>query len=170
MSVQWPGSKGKPLTFPRETITENLQERPYLIWWVGKLRIHTEVWEVLVFQIKMSLHGRTQGGSWCYQRIQAFYHLSVGRDCSAYCRWLFFFMLLLFCNSILQNSCWSDFSWDGVVARARTLHLPSSTLLPATCVAFAPCWLSGIQTHWKFLLISSAPNQAFMLYHCPLKS
>lgn len=62
---------------------------------------------------------------------------SLGRDCSAYCRWFFFLMLLFFCNSILQNSCWSDFSWDGAAARARTLHLPSSTLLPATCVSFS---------------------------------
>lgn len=64
------------------------------------------------------------------------WQLSAGRDWSAYCRWFFFFMRLLFCNSILQSSCWWDFNWDGVVARARALHLPSSTLLPAACVNF----------------------------------
>lgn len=36
------------------------------------MTIQNEVWEVLVFQIKMSLHGRTRGGSWCYQRVLAF--------------------------------------------------------------------------------------------------
>lgn len=61
------------------------------------------------------------------------WQLSVCRDCSAYCRWIFFFMLLLFCSSILQSSCWSDFSRDGLVARARTLHLPRTLLL---CVSF----------------------------------
>lgn len=160
MSVQWPGSKGKPLTFPRETmITENLQEQPELIWWAGKLKSHIEVWEELDFQIKMSLHGHAQGVSWCYQRIQTFYHSwagsSVCRDWSAYCRWIFLFMLLLFCSSVLQSSCWSDFSRDGLVARARTLHLPSSALLPA-----ALCQLLHLADYQEFRLIEN-----FSWYH-----
>lgn len=64
------------------------------------------------------------------------WQLSVSRAWSAYCRWISFFMLLLFCSSILQSSCWSDFSRGGLVARARTLHLPSSALLQLLYVSF----------------------------------
>lgn len=91
-------------------------------------------WRCLCMDVAGAVPGATREYTGLLSQLN--WQLSVGRDCSAYCRWFFFFMLLLFCNSDLQNSCWSDFSWDGVVARARTLHLPSSTLLPATCVSF----------------------------------
>lgn len=68
---------------------------------------------------------------------QLSWQLSLGRDCSDIADVSFFlFNATICCNSILQSSCWSDFSWDGVVSRARTLHLPSSTLLPAACGSF----------------------------------
>lgn len=97
------------------------------------------------------------------------WQLLVGRDWSAYCRWIFFFMLLLCCSSVLQSSCWWDFSWDGAVARA-SLHLPSSTLLPATL-----CQLLHLADYQEFRLIGNLSwyhqlHQAVMLYHCPLKS
>lgn len=103
--------------------------------------MHTELCEVLVFQIKMSLHGPPQGSSWCYQRIKSFYPSWTGSSwwggtAQLIAEGFWFFIPLLSCNSILQSSCWSDFSWDEIVARARTLHLPSSTLLPAACVSF----------------------------------
>lgn len=119
--------------------------------------------------------GCAGGSSWCCQGIQGLlsqlsWQLSVRRDWSAHCRWILFFMLLLLCKSILQSSCWSDFSWDGIVPRA-SLHLPNSTLLPATlCQLLNSADLSRIQTHWKFLSKSSTPSQAGTLYYCPLKS
>lgn len=91
-------------------------------------------WRCLCMDVARAVPGATREYTGLLSQLN--WQLSVGRDCSAYCRWFFFFMLLHFCNSNSQNSCWSDFSWDGVVARARTLHLPSSTLLPATRVSF----------------------------------
>lgn len=76
MSVQWPGSKGKPSTFPRETMTtENLQEQPELMWWAGKLKIHIELCELLVFQLKMDVQGAVPSAA---REYRVFYHSWAG--------------------------------------------------------------------------------------------
>lgn len=88
------------------------------------------------------------GCSWCYQEntVLLWYlnlRLLVGRELWIFSllQIFFFLMLLLFCKkSILQNSCWSGFSWrsqNGVADRARALRLPRSALLPATCASFS---------------------------------
>lgn len=111
------------------------------------LEIHLTVSEVLSFWIKTSVHGSARGDSWRYLESRVLCHTWIcssrwggNSGYSAYCRWVFFLMLLLFCKkNILKNSCWSGLGWrwqNGLADRVRTLHHPCSALLPATCAAF----------------------------------